>query len=132
MLRLQSVLVELIDAALDGTLDRVTAKWDPRVALGVVMVSAGYPGDYPIGDTISGLPIGVPYATPEYRVFHAGTSIVDGVPITSGGRVLCVTALGDTVDAAQRQTYEIVQRIRWKHLHYRTDIGYRAVARGKN
>jgi phosphoribosylamine---glycine ligase len=95
----------------------------------VVMVSAGYPGDYPKGEIISGLPVGAPLATSDCRVFHSGTSIVDGVPVTHGGRVLCVTALGATVSAAQRRAYETVQRIRWKHLHYRTDIGYRAIER---
>jgi len=129
MMRLRSDFVEMIEAGIDGKLDRVTAKWDPRVALGVVMVAAGYPGDYPKGDTISGLPVGVPDASADCRVFHAGTDIRDGVPITDGGRVLCVTALGDTVAAAQRRAYETVQRIRWKHLHYRTDIGYRAIER---
>ena len=131
IMRLQSDLVELIQAALDKRLDKVTAKWDPRAALGVVLAAAGYPSDYPKGEIISGLPVGVPLFAEDYRVFHSGTSILDGVPITHGGRVLCVTALGDTVVAAQQRAYDIVQRIRWKNLHYRTDIGSRAIEREK-
>jgi len=129
MMRLRSDLVELIEASLDARLDRVTASWDARVALGVVMAAAGYPGDYPKGEVISGLPIGVPCATADCHVFHAGTWIKDNQYITHGGRVLCVTALGDTVAAAQRRAYQTVHQIRWDHLHYRNDIGYRAIAR---
>jgi phosphoribosylamine--glycine ligase len=129
MMRLQSDFVALIQAGVDGKLNRVRAKWDRRAALGVVMVAAGYPSQYPKGEIISGLPIGVPLAHADCRVFHCGTSIVNGVPVTHGGRVLCVTALGATVGAAQRRAYETVQHIRWAHLHYRSDIGYRAIAR---
>jgi phosphoribosylamine---glycine ligase len=129
MMRLQSDFVELIEAALDGRLDCVSAMWDARVALGVVMAAAGYPGDYPKGEIISGLPIGVPYASPDCHVFHAGTWIEDNQYITNGGRVLCVTALGDTVSAAQQRAYQAVRQINWHGLHYRTDIGYRAIAR---
>jgi phosphoribosylamine--glycine ligase len=128
MMRLQSDLVELIEAAIDGKLDRVTAWWDQRVALGVVMVAAGYPGRYAKGEPIRGLPADAP----DCKVFHAGTWIKDNIIITNGGRVLCVTALGDTVVAAQRRAYETVRRIHWGNLHYRTDIGYRAIARERN
>jgi phosphoribosylamine--glycine ligase len=131
MMRLRSDFVELIEAAIDGRLDQVEAKWDPRVALGVVMAAAGYPGDYPKGEIISGLPSGVPCATDDCHVFHAGTGIKDNHYLTNGGRVLCVTALGHTVSAAQRRAYETVKRIRWDHLHYRTDIGFRAIEREK-
>jgi phosphoribosylamine--glycine ligase len=129
LMRLQSDLVELIEAAVDGRLDRVTAKWDPRVALGVVMAAGGYPGDYPKGDVISGLPIGVPFASADCHVFHAGTGMRDNRYITNGGRVLCVTALGDTVAGAQQRAYQAVRQITWDHLHYRSDIGFRAIAR---
>ncbi len=129
MLRLQSDFIELIEAGIDGRLDRVTASWDKRVALGVVMAAKGYPGDFPKGELISGLPVGVPCATDDSHVFHAGTWIKDSLPITHGGRVLCVTALGDTVAAAQRRAYEVVRQIHWNSLHYRTDIGYRAIER---
>lgn len=126
LMRLRSELVELIDAALDGRLDRVQAQWDRRAALGVVMASDGYPGSYNKGDIITGLP---EKDTEDAKVFHAGTALRGAETITSGGRVLCVTALGDTVSAAQRRAYETVRRIHWNNLHYRTDIGYRAVAR---
>ena len=128
MMRLTSDLVELVEATVNGKLDRVIATWDKRVALGVVMVAAGYPSNYPKGEVIEG----IPDDTADCRVFHAGTWIKDGKIITNGGRVLCVTALGDTVAAAQRRAYETVRQIRWQSLHYRTDIGYRAIAREMN
>ncbi len=127
MMRLQSDLIELIEAGIDGRLDQVSATWDPRAAVGVVMVAAGYPENYPKGESITGLP----QDSADCKVFHAGSTLQDNVFVTNGGRVLCVTALGDTVSAAQRRAYETVRQIKWKHLHYRTDIGYRAVAREK-
>jgi phosphoribosylamine--glycine ligase len=126
VLRLKSDFVTLIEAALDGQLDRVTAEWDPRPALGVVMAAGGYPGAYTKGDVISGLP---EEPAPDTKVFHAGTALKNGNVLTSGGRVLCVTALGDTVGGAQRRAYEVVNQIHWKGAQYRTDIGYRAIAR---
>jgi phosphoribosylamine--glycine ligase len=125
MMRLKSDLVDLIEAALDGRLDRVQAEWDSRAALGVVMAAGGYPGPYKKGDAISGLPA----ETPDLKVFHAGTAEKDGTILTSGGRVLCVTALGTTVRAAQQRAYEALRQIRWNGVHFRTDIGYRAIAR---
>ncbi|MDH3310443.1 MAG: phosphoribosylamine--glycine ligase [Gammaproteobacteria bacterium] len=126
MLRLKSDFIELIEAALDGKLETVQAQWDSRAALGVVMAAGGYPGTYAKGDVIAGLP-----ETPETdrKVFHAGTALKGKDVITNGGRVLCVTALGATVSAAQRRAYEIVSQIRWSKAHYRHDIGYRAIAR---
>ncbi len=126
MMRLQSDLVTLIEAALAGKLDAVEARWDPRAALGVVMAAGGYPGAYAKGDVITGLP-----ATPsaDAKVFHAGTALTDNRIVTSGGRVLCVTALGDTVSTAQARAYQVVKQIRWNGAHYRSDIGYRAIAR---
>ena len=126
LLRLQSDLVELCEAALDKRLDQVQAQWDPRASLGVVMAAGGYPGDYRKGDVIRGLPT---QETPGTKVFHAGTAARDGQVVTSGGRVLCVCALGDTVAQAQARAYEQVRAISWDGAYFRTDIGYRAVAR---
>ncbi len=126
MLRLKSDFIELIEAALDGKLDTVQARWDSRAALGVVMVAGGYPGTYRKGDVISGLP---EKAETDRKVFHAGTALKDGAVVTSGGRVLCVTALGASVSEAQQHAYEVVGQIRWSKAHYRHDIGYRAIAR---
>lgn len=129
VLRLRSDLVTLIEAALAGRLNDISADWDPRVALGVVMAAGGYPGSYRRGDAISGLPV-----TPagDCKVFHAGTTQRDGSIVTDGGRVLCVTALGASVRAAQARAYEIVQQITWQDVYYRRDIGYRAIARERS
>ncbi len=126
LLRLRSDLVELCEAALDGRLDRMTAEWDPRAALGVVMAAGGYPGDYRKGDVIDGLPTGEEEGV---KLFHAGTTIKDGRIVTNGGRVLCATALGATVQEAQRRAYELARRIHWDGVYYRGDIGYRAIRR---
>lgn len=126
LLRLKSDLIELVEAALAERLDKIEVQWDPRVALGVVMAAGGYPGDYHTGDPITGLP---PEPAADYKVFHSATAERDGEIITNGGRVLCVTSLGDTVRAAQARAYELVQRIRWQDVYYRHDIGYRAIAR---
>jgi phosphoribosylamine--glycine ligase len=119
LLRLKSDLVTLIDHALDGTLDRAEVEWDPRVALGVVLASAGYPDTPRKGDAIDG----VPKPGEDYRVFHAGTAIEEGRLVVNGGRVLCVTALGHNVRTAQKRAYEIVGRIRYDGMQYRRDIG---------
>ena len=126
MLRLQSDLVSLCDAALDAQLDRVRAQWDDRAALGVVMAAGGYPGSFEKHKPISGLdePDDM-----EVKVFHAGTRLKDGSVLTNGGRVLCVTALGHTVAEAQRKAYARANRIHWEGAYYRRDIGYRAIAR---
>jgi phosphoribosylamine---glycine ligase len=129
MLRLKSDFVTLIEAALDGRLDQVSAEWDARAALGVVMAAGGYPGAYKKGDVIDGLPV---VNASDTKVFHAGTALKAGKVVTSGGRVLCVTALGGTVAAAQQHAYEVVQQIRWHGAQYRHDIGYRAIAREKD
>ncbi|KPK11271.1 MAG: phosphoribosylamine--glycine ligase [Acidithiobacillales bacterium SG8_45] len=126
MLRLKSDLVDLVEAALDRRLDQATADWDTRASLGVVLAAGGYPASYNKGDVISGLP---EHDAVDAKVFHAGTSERDGEVVTSGGRVLCVTALGETVSAAQQRAYEVAKQISWKDVYYRTDIGYRAVAR---
>lgn len=126
MLRLRSDLVDLCNAALDGTLDKITADYDERAAVGIVMAAGGYPGDYSKGDVISGLPQA---DTAGEKVFHAGTDYQNGQVVTQGGRVLCVTALGDTVTQAQQRAYQLVESISWNKAFYRTDIGYRAIAR---
>jgi len=126
IMRLRSDLVELCLAALDGRLDKVQAEWDGRAALGVVMAAGGYPESYKKGDVISGLP---EQEHEGLKVFHAGTGLRDGQVVTSGGRVLCATALGASVSEAQKKAYELAKQISWDGVYYRTDIGYRAVER---
>ena len=126
LMRLRSDLTELIEAALDGRLDQVQADWDARPALGVVLAAAGYPGDYAKGTPIPALPRPDPA---DAKVFHAGTRLHDGRVVTAGGRVLCATALGDTVAQAQQAAYALVRDVAWPQAYYRRDIGYRAVAR---
>jgi phosphoribosylamine---glycine ligase len=126
LMRLQSDLVDLCEAALAGTLDRSDARWDPRAALGVVMAAGGYPDAYRKDDPISGLDAA---ARLPGKVFHAGTRMEDTQIVTAGGRVLCAVGLGDTVAAAQAQAYELVHAIHWNLVQYRRDIGYRAIAR---
>ncbi len=125
MLRLQSDLVTLCNAALDGQLDQASAQWDERAAVGVVLAAGGYPGSYDKGQLISGIPA----ATAGEKVFHAGTQLADGQVVTSGGRVLCATALGKTVTEAQAKAYQQVKQIHWDKVYYRHDIAYRAIAR---
>jgi phosphoribosylamine--glycine ligase len=126
MLRLQSSLVLLVEAALAKALNKIEAQWDARPSLGVVLAAGGYPGDYSKGAAIRGLDAA---AQLEGKVFHAGTVLVDGAVTTAGGRVLCATALGDTVSAAQQNAYALAARIEWDGHFYRHDIGYRAIAR---
>jgi phosphoribosylamine--glycine ligase len=123
MMRLKSDLFTLVEHAINGQLHQVEAQWDRRVALGVVLAAAGYPEHPRKGDEITGLP----RPEDDVRVFHAGTSLVDGRVLTSGGRVLCVTALGDTVRFAQRRAYEVAERIQFDGRQMRRDIGYRAI-----
>jgi len=126
MLRLQSDLVDLVDAALDGRLATTEAQWDPRPSLGVVMAAAPYPETPVTGDVIAGLDE-VPATA---KVFHAGTALdADGHVVSAGGRVLCVAALGDSVSDAQRHAYAGVDKVRWTNEFHRTDIGWRAIAR---
>lgn len=126
LLRLRSDLVELCLSALDGKLDQARADWDERASLGVVMAAGGYPESYRKGAPISGLP---DKESDDLKVFHAGTRLQDGQVVTSGGRVLCVTALGTTVSEAQSRAYAQVRDIHWDNVYFRRDIGYRAVAR---
>lgn len=126
MARLNSDLVELCQAAIDGELADKSIDWDPRAALGVVMAAGGYPSNYRKGDRINGLPnvIGI-----EGKVFHAGTAMRGDDVVTTGGRVLCVVGLGDTVAAARDAAYARVERISWDNVFFRRDIGHRAIAR---
>ena len=123
MMRLKTDLYEVMMAATSGTLDQVELEWDRRPALGVVMAAAGYPLNPRNGDAVHGLP----KAAEDVLVFHAGTREQDGVTVTAGGRVLCVTALGSTVKAAQHRAYEVAQGIHFDGVQYRKDIGHRAI-----
>ncbi|GAA3539339.1 phosphoribosylamine--glycine ligase [Zobellella aerophila] len=125
MLRLQSDLVELCLAGCNGTLDKVTADFDSRASVGVVLAAGGYPGHYRQGDPITGIPA----ETDEAKVFHAGSKFKDGELLTSGGRVLCATALGNTVTEAQQNAYAVTRQINWDGVFYRNDIAYRAIER---
>ncbi len=125
LMRLKSDLLTLVDHAIDGKLDQVEAEWDRRAALGVVLAAAGYPDTPRKGDEITGLP----KPEDDARVFHAGTTTADGKVVTNGGRVLCVTALGDKVKIAAERAYEVVDRIRFDGMQFRRDIGARAFGR---
>ena len=126
LFRLKSDLIDLIEAACHGSLADQIALWDSRAALGVVMAASGYPGDYPKGATIT-----LGQDIEDTKVFHAGTGMNRNRPVTSGGRVLCVTALGSGVTEAQTKAYERLKTVQFEGAEYRTDIGYRAVAREK-
>ncbi|WP_428612516.1 phosphoribosylamine--glycine ligase [Shewanella sp.] len=125
MMRLKSDLVELCLAATRGELDKVTAEFDSRAAVGVVLAAGGYPDAYRKHDVIDGLSLG----DDDAKVFHAGTSMKDGHVVTNGGRVLCATALGENVTQAQQRAYQLVNEIHWDDVYFRTDIAYRAIAR---
>ncbi len=127
LMRLKSDLVMLLDAAVNGKLDQVEAEWDRRTALAVVLAAAGYPDVPRKGDVISALPA----AADDLHVFHAGTATENGQTVVSGGRVLAVTALGDSVRMAQKRAYEAVADIRFDGMQYRRDIGWRALDRKK-
>ena len=125
MMRLKTDLVDLIEHGINGTLDKAEADWDRRVALGVVMASSGYPDNPRRGDVIRGLHAD----TEDAHVFHASTAFDDGQVVTAGGRVLCVTALGDTVKIAQKRAYEVADSIAFDGMQMRRDIGWRAIKR---
>ena len=125
MARLKTDLVDVMEAAVSGKLDEVQLDWDRRTALGVVMAAHGYPDAPRKGDAITGIPA----ETDDSVTFHAGTTLQDGTLLTTGGRVLCVVGLADTVKAAQRAAYSAVEQIKFDGMQYRTDIGYRAVKR---
>jgi phosphoribosylamine--glycine ligase len=123
MARFKSDLVTVMEHAVGGTLDAVELEWDRRTAVGVVMAAEGYPDNPRKGDEITG----IPQETPESVTFHAGTTIADGKLVTSGGRVLCVVGLGDSVKVAQKQAYEAVDKIHFNGAQFRRDIGWRGV-----
>ena len=125
MMRLKSNFLTLLEHAVAGKLDQIDAEWDRRVALGVVLAAANYPDTPRKDDVISGLP----EETEDAHVFHAGTANKDGQIVTAGGRVLCVTALGDNVKQAQKRAYEVLCGIHFDGMQYRSDIGHRAVSR---
>jgi phosphoribosylamine--glycine ligase len=127
MLRLQSDLVEVMEAVIDERLANVTLSWDTRPAVCVVLAAEGYPGTYETGKPITGLE--ALRGWKEGIVFHAGTASVDGTYVTKGGRVLGVTATGDGIDEAIAAAYQAVAQISWPGMHYRRDIGQRALAR---
>jgi len=126
MMRLKSDLVELCNAAIDKKLDQTVAQWDERVAMGIVIAAGGYPGDYAKGDVISGLGIG---ESDSAKVFHAGTKLDGENIVTTGGRVLCATALGSSVSEAQKNAYNLAKNISWNGAWHRNDIGHRAISR---
>jgi len=125
MARLKTDFVSVMEHAVDGTLDEIELEWDRRTALGVVMAAAGYPDAPRKGDAISGIPA----ETPDCVTFHAGTTMAGGKLITSGGRVLCVVGLGDSVRIAQKHAYDVVDQIRFDGAQFRRDIGWRALKR---
>jgi len=127
LLRLKSDLFTLVEHAVNGQLNRVEAEWDRRVALGVVLAAHGYPDNPRKGDEITG----IPRAEADLHVFHAGTALQDGKVVTNGGRVLCVTALGDTVRVAQQRAYEVAEQIQFAGKQMRRDIGHRAISAKK-
>ena len=126
MLRMKSDLVAHCLAAIEKTLDQQNTEWDNRAAVGVVLAAGGYPGKYRSGDVIHGLP---EHDVEGEKIFHAGTTEQDGDVVTAGGRVLCATALGESVTEAQKRAYELASRISWDDCYFRTDIGHRAIKR---
>ncbi|SFR46428.1 phosphoribosylamine--glycine ligase [Marinobacter gudaonensis] len=129
MLRMKSDLVELCSAAIDGKLDQCRSEWDDRASVGIVLAAGGYPGSYNKGDVISGLP---EEETDGEKVFHAGTRLSGDQVVTNGGRVLCATALGNTVTEAQQRAYDVAGKIQWDGVFYRKDIAFRAIARERS
>jgi len=129
LMRLDSDLVELCEAALAGRLDTVQLQWDPRVALAVVVAAGGYPVSYAKGDPIDGLESVI---NPDAKIFHAGTRMAGDRVVTDGGRVLTVVGTGDDVAVAQRRAYEAIRQVHFSNAYFRRDIGYRAVARLRN
>ena len=127
LIRLKSDLLELIERALDGSLDKAEAEWDRRCALGVVLAAGGYPDEPRKGDRITGLPS----PADDCRVFHAGTRLESGSLVTNGGRVLCVTALGDSLRMARTRAYDAIDKIRFDGMQYRRDIGHRGLKKSR-
>ena len=129
MLRLKSDLPNLCLMALAGELNMAEVEWDPRPSVGVVLASGGYPSNYRKGDVISGLDT---TTNENQKLFHAGTTERDGEIVTSGGRVLCATALGETISKAQTTAYDLANKITWDDVYFRKDIAYKAIEREDN
>jgi phosphoribosylamine--glycine ligase len=129
MARLRSDFGRVVEHAIAGTLDSADIQWDRRCALGVVLAAAHYPEEPRRGDVIQGLPMQGNAVDNDCHIFHAGTRSADGEVLTNGGRVLCVTALGDSVKIAQQRAYRAVESIQFEGMQYRHDIGHRAVGR---
>jgi phosphoribosylamine--glycine ligase len=129
LMRLKSDLVDIVEHAIEGTLDRAEAEWDRRAALGVVLAADGYPEAPRRGDVIEGLDAVTVETHPDVRVFHAGTAQDGAAVVTSGGRVLCVTALGESIRQAQKSAYAAIGAIRFPGMRFRRDIGHRALVR---
>jgi phosphoribosylamine--glycine ligase len=129
MMRLKSDLAEVMLAVAEGKLDQVELKWDERTAIAVVATSKGYPGKYPTGLPITGIEDAS--SMRDVKVFHSGTKLVDGKLVTDGGRVLAVTALGDTIADAQKRAYQAMEKIHFDGMHYRKDIGHQAIKAGR-
>jgi phosphoribosylamine---glycine ligase len=127
LLRLKSDLLELVEHALAGTLDQAEAQWDRRCALGVVLAAAGYPEEPRKGDRIDGIPA----PAEDCRVFHAGTKLESEALVTHGGRVMCVSALGDSLRIARTRAYEVIERIRFDGMQFRRDIGHRGLKKNR-
>jgi len=128
LMRLKSDFVDLLEHGINGTLDQVEAEWDRRIALGVVLAAANYPDTPQKDDVIHGLPAGNSFGE-DAHVFHAGTANQDSKVVTNGGRVLCVTALGENVKLAQKRAYEAVLKVQFDGMQFRKDIGHRAISR---
>ena len=128
MMRLKSDLAEICDKACDLNLKNEKLEWDKRKAIGVVMASKGYPFQYEKNKPIRNIPL----ETDDLKVFHAGTKIDSGLVKSNGGRVLCITTLGESVESAQKKAYDAVSKIEWEDAYYRKDIGYKAVERESN
>jgi phosphoribosylamine--glycine ligase len=122
MMRLKSNLAQLCLLAAQGKLDETHIEWDERVSLGVVLAANGYPNDYKKGEKII-----VPADSDDAKIFHAGTKLESNNIVSNGGRVLCATALGSSIQEAQKRAYELVDRVDWRGSYYRTDIGFKAL-----
>jgi len=123
MMRLKSNLPKLCSMAVDGLLDQAEIEWDNRASLGVVLAADGYPGSYNSGEII-----GLPKDSQDSKVFHAGTKSDNGKVLSSGGRVLCATSLGESIQDAQKNAYKLLSQIDWAGSYYRTDIGFKAIS----
>ena len=126
MMRLRSDLVELIQSCFDGTIESFPIEWDERTALGIIMASSGYPEKYETGFVINGLDL-IDQKSSDVKIFHSGTAIENGMIVSNGGRVLCISALGSDIIEVQKIAYDAVKKVTWDGVYYRTDIGDKAI-----